>query len=190
MKISRAKKKAPKIKRPKSTFINVRPKPMKNKVGRPVLYTKALGLLVCERMANGETLTEIAKDPGIPSYSTVMGWLWRDTSYREEFLERYDEARQQQAEYYVDQNLTIADESREDYQIKYNKNGDPYISTNMENIQRSRLRIDTRKWFAEKMRPKKYGKTLAVTGEDGKPLIPVPTTIVLDFGEPEQEQEG
>lgn len=44
---------------------------------------------------------------------------------------------------------------------------------NMENIQRSHLRVDTRKWIAPKMRPKKYGDStnVKITGGDGTPPI-------------------
>ena len=40
--------------------------------------------------------------------------------------------------------------------------GDGYIF-NSENVQRSRLRIDTRKWLMAKMNPKVYGDKLDMT---------------------------
>jgi len=34
-------------------------------------------------------------------------------------------------------------------------------------VQRSRLRVDSRKWFASKVAPKKYGERFALTGSEG-----------------------
>jgi hypothetical protein len=44
---------------------------------------------------------------------------------------------------------------------------------NGEHVQRSRLRVDTRKWFASKVAPKIYGDKIetAVTGANGGPLV-------------------
>lgn len=52
-----------------------------------------------------------------------------------------------------------------------------------EHIQRSKLRVDSRKWLLSKMMPKKYGDRVSaeVTGADGKDLIPEvdPSKIAL-----------
>jgi len=52
---------------------------------------------------------------------------------------------------------------------------------NSEHINRSRVRIDTRKWLLSKLAPKKYGEKLDlnVGGQDGKP-IPVAQVITND----------
>ena len=44
---------------------------------------------------------------------------------------------------------------------------------NQDHIQRSRLRVDTRKWLLSKMLPKVYGEKQAVelSGKDGAPLV-------------------
>ncbi|TIP31141.1 MAG: terminase small subunit protein, partial [Mesorhizobium sp.] len=52
-----------------------------------------------------------------------------------------------------------------------NADGSTTEQVNSEHIQRSRLRIDTRKWVAERMRPKKYGSKVALTDGDGGPLV-------------------
>ena len=39
-----------------------------------------------------------------------------------------------------------------------------------EHVQRSRLRVDTRKWAAGKMAPKRYGDKIQHTGDGGGPI--------------------
>ena len=41
---------------------------------------------------------------------------------------------------------------------------------NNEHIQRSRLRVDARKWIAAKLLPKRYGDKLQHTGDGGGPI--------------------
>jgi hypothetical protein len=57
---------------------------------------------------------------------------------------------------------------------KTGKNGDTYLGVDSEHIQRSKLRIDTRKWVAAKLAAKEVRRPLALehSGTDGKPLIP------------------
>ena len=55
---------------------NKKPIPKKRKKGRPSLYTEVLAAQICRRLAEGETLRAICRDPGMPAISTVMGWLF------------------------------------------------------------------------------------------------------------------
>jgi hypothetical protein len=57
---------------------------------------------------------------------------------------------------------------------------------NGEHIQRSRVRIDTRKWMLSKMLPKVYGdKTeVAVTGPHGGPVQTVNATVEIPANDP------
>jgi hypothetical protein len=58
--------------------------------------------------------------------------------------------------------------------------GDTVIEVvNTEHIQRSRLRVDARKWIASKLKPKKYGDKMDVTS-DGK-AIKGNTIMFTDF---------
>jgi hypothetical protein len=53
---------------------------------------------------------------------------------------------------------------------------------NGENIQRSRVRIDTRKWLLSKMLPKVYGdkSEVAVTGANGGPVQSQSVTVSVN----------
>ncbi|HEY1863793.1 MAG TPA: hypothetical protein VGG77_08915 [Roseiarcus sp.] len=63
--------------------------------------------------------------------------------------------------------MEIADDSRDDYMET--KHG-PVV--NSEAINRSRLRVDARKWAMSKMLPKKYGDKIEtkVTGDPDAPV--------------------
>lgn len=121
----------------------------KQKRGRPSAYSDNLALTICERIANGESLRRICLDEDMPNKGMVFRWL--DTN--EVFRDQYARAREHQADALFDECLDIADEVVNDSYIDANGND----RTDNEAIQRSKLRIDTRKWIAGKLRPKVYG---------------------------------
>ena len=47
----------------------------KRKRGRPTVYTPAIGGELCERLADGESLDAICRDPYMPSAPTVRRWV-------------------------------------------------------------------------------------------------------------------
>ena len=50
-------------------------------------------------------------------------------------------------------------------------------------IARSRLRVDTRKWYLSKVLPKVYGEKLELTGSDGGPMQVAITHTIIDPSE-------
>lgn len=141
--------------------------------GRPHVYSEKLADELCEWLSNGKPLTQWCKLPGKPNYSTIMKWLWRDSDYREEFNSKYARAREMQSEFMADEIIEIADDDSGDYIQKVDKKGRVFEAIDHENIQRSRLKVDARKWIMSKMRPKKYGDStsLKLSGEDDGPLV-------------------
>jgi hypothetical protein len=119
---------------------------------------------ICERIESGESVKSILRDKDMPSSRTFNKWLNED----EEKVNQYVRAKELMAESYFDDIIEIADDSRNDYMIK-KIGGEDVEVVNQENIQRSRLRIDARKWALSKMNPKKYGEKLDVT-TDSKPI--------------------
>lgn len=110
----------------------------------------------------GESLVKICDDPKFPSRTTITRWM-SDPSMRQ-FHDMYRLARQVQAELLIDEIFDIADDSEDDWIETYNKKGQfAGFKPDTEAIQRARLRIDTRKWFAGKMVPKIYGDHLDIT---------------------------
>ena len=131
------------------------------KKGRPSLYTEALAAKICQRLAEGESLRAICADKELPSISTVMGWLF-DGNHGD-FPEQYARAREAQAEIRADEIVDIADDASGDFTADQ----DGKLVANSEHIQRSRLRVDARKWIAAKLLPKRYGDKLDLGGTVG-----------------------
>lgn len=126
-------------------------------VGRPSSFTQETADVICERIANGESLRSICDDEGMPSKSTVCKWLNQEP----DFSDQYRRAREAQADALFDDILTIADDGRNDWMEKVNADGENIgWQVNGEAMRRSQLRIDARKWMAGKLKPKKYGEKL------------------------------
>lgn len=105
----------------------------------------------------------------MPPESTVREWVAAD---REGFAAQYARAREIGYQTMADELLEISDDGSNDFMLR--KRGDDEIETvNQEAINRSRLRVDTRKWLLSKALPKVYGDRLVseVTGKDGGNLI-------------------
>lgn len=140
-------------------------------MGRPSKYSEELVDRICEEIATSDKgLHRICENPDYPSVTLLMRWL--SDGKHSYFVEQYARAKQLQAEYLEDQLLKIADDSSGDAIMT--ENG---VIENREFVNRSRLRIDTRKWLMSKLLPKKYGDKLDVTS-DGKAInqsVLVPT---------------
>jgi hypothetical protein len=128
-------------------------KEAKPKTGRPTVMTDAVMLEICARIAGGETLNAVCRDPGLPGKSTVTRHLGKDS----QFQARYAIARDALLEHWADEIIDIADDGTTDYIIKTGRNGHEYEAVDQEHIQRSRLRVDSRKWLLSKLKPETYG---------------------------------
>ena len=124
------------------------------KTGRPSSYTEQMANLICIRLAEGESLNKICKDEGMPDKATVFRWLASDAS----FCDKYARARELQAETQFDELIDIVDQPPE---LSYvtDKNGELVeVKFDSSYVQWMKLRVDTRKWTAARMAPKKYGE--------------------------------
>ena len=134
-------------------------------------YTEEIADRICERIAtSSDGLHAICSEDGMPSPSTVFKWLTEQST----FSDRYARAREAQAELLADEIIEIADETSRD--TKVDQDGNTFA--NSEWINRSRLRVDARKWKASKLAPKKYGDKVDVTS--GGEKIKVTPIIVKD----------
>ena len=131
--------------------------------GRPSDYSEAITAEICARIALGESLRKICQSDDMPASSTIFLWLQQHG----EFSERYARAREAQADYLAEEILEIADDGSRDYG---ERDGVPIVDH--DHIQRSKLRVDARKWYTSKVAPKKYGDrvTQEHTGPDGGPI--------------------
>ena len=144
----------------------------KNKGGRPTKLTKELAEQIFAYMAQGYSLRQIEKQPGMPHKSTIIEWSVKIDHW---FPEQYQRAMELRAEHYFDETLDIADDGSNDWMIRESKNGTEYETFNNEHFQRSKLRIETRKWHLSKLMPKKYGDKIQqeITGKNGEAIVPV-----------------
>lgn len=127
----------------------------------------AVMAVLCERIASSSrSLSSILKEPyngnSLPDVVTIMAWFRED----ELLTQQYARAKEQQADYMAEEMIDIADDGRNDYMAE---NGNTVLDH--EHIQRSKLRIEARKWLMGKLRPKKYGDKLAIGGDDDMPAI-------------------
>ena len=144
--------------------------------GRPSEYTPEVAEFICLRVANGESVRRICSDPDMPASSTIFKWL----SQQPKFAEQYARAREAQMEVMAQEIIDIADDSSKDTEV----GEDGKARQNSEWINRSRLRVDARKWLMSKLAPKKYGDKLGITGADG--VGPVGITIVSAVPRPDR----
>ena len=105
------------------------------KIGRPTKYSIEWAERFCDFIAEGRSVAELCARPDMPSQQSVYTWLRND----EDFLERYARAREAQADKFFKECIEIAD------------------AATQENCNVARLRVDTRKWAAARLAPKKYG---------------------------------
>lgn len=151
-------------------------------VGRPSSFTQETADTICSRIANGESLRTICASETMPAASTVFKWL----AERKDFSEQYARAREDQADFYAEQIVEIADE--EVTMIKRGKHqpggsdeddGEVEVAFDPTAVARNRLRVDARKWYASKLAPKKYGEKVAIGGADDLPAIKGENTFAL-----------
>ena len=136
-----------------------------NKLGRPTKYTAKLSDNICAKLSEGQSLRTVCKSDDMPCKATIFSWLRTNES----FLDQYTRAKQESADALTDEMLDIADDSTNDYMMKQGEDGSEYEALNAEHIQRSRLRIETRKWLSSKLKPKKYGDKIQqeITAPEG-----------------------
>lgn len=133
------------------------------KRGGQTIYDPEIADDIIERLTHGEILRKICKLAGYPNDSTVQSWKKLNI---DGFGDRYAEAREAGWHVIAEEIIEIADDSSNDIVIEDGKE-----RVNTENTQRSRLRVDTRKWMLAKMLPKIYGDSTTIKGDKENPLV-------------------
>lgn len=140
--------------------------------GRPSDYTAEIAALICGRMADGESIRTICKADDMPASSTIYLWLQQ----HKEFSEKYDAAARERGWALAEESLEIADNGTNDWMERRSESEKGAgVNTgwvlNGEHVQRSRLRVDTRKWFAARLNPKLSERIVNEhSGPDGGPI--------------------
>lgn len=131
--------------------------------GRPSEFTQEVADLICDKIAAGQSLRTIcvavgADFDGIPHERTVYRWLEDHADFRQQ----YARAREAQADGEFDEARQIAS------------------AATTETVQVARLQIDTIKWRASKLAPKKYGDKVALVGGD-EGDAPISQSLTVSF---------
>lgn len=116
--------------------------------GRPLTYTAEVADVICNRLANGESLYGICKAKDMPPESTVRGWVVDDHAG---FAAKYARSRDVGLDHVAERVIAIADGK-----------GDS---------QRDRLRFDARRWYLSKLAPKRYGDKKEVEHSGGVTVV-------------------
>lgn len=98
------------------------------------MYDESIALVIADRIAGGESLAKVCRDKGMPGRTSVYKWL-RDEP---QFAQLMAQARLDQADSFVEDILTIADNVKlapEDRKVM----------------------VDARKWIAARFNRVKYG---------------------------------
>ena len=137
------------------------------KMGRPSSFTQHIADIICVRISEGESLKSITLDEEMPDRATVYRWLAADPA----FCDMYTRAREDQADTLADEILAIADEQPEIIPVVDKRTGE-LIEHKLDGafLQWQRNRIDTRKWIAMKLKPRKYGDRQILAGDSEAPL--------------------
>lgn len=114
--------------------------------------------ILCKKIASSTSsiitlLGEGYEGNSLPDYTTIKAWLSADES----ISTQYARAKEDQAEFMAEEMLDIADNGDNDYMLKHGADGSEAYILNGEHVQRSKLRLEARKWLMSKLKPKKYG---------------------------------
>ena len=150
-------------------------------MARPTIYTPELADAICEQLAACGSLRAVCRMEGMPNRSTIMRWVVDDI---DGFAAKYARAKDLGIDEFVEETLEIADDGTNDYM---NTANGPQLDS--EHVQRSKIRIETRRWLAERMAPKRYGvkQGLELTGKDGGPMQ---SQVVIATGVPTENDHS
>lgn len=131
-----------------------------------VLNEEEIKVFICERLEYSSWSLRglLLHFHGMPGNETIYRWLRTDTDFRD----NYARVRTSMADYIAEEILDIVDDGSNDYMEEMDRNGEPTGGWSFmgEHVQRSKLRVETRKWLMAKAMPKKYGEVIKVEVEN------------------------
>jgi len=159
------------------------PKPKRKAVAKTKVKAKLkparaqMAAIVIERITSGLSLRKATEGNQPISMGAFLGWVNEDPI----LAEQYARARDVRADIIFDEILEIADDSSNDTITT----DEGYPMENREWVNRSKLRVDARRWALGKMSPKKFGDKVDVTSGD----MPLKANIIyLGNGTPPTDE--
>jgi hypothetical protein len=142
-------------------------------------FTDDMGEHLIYLVGMGKTQVEICNEVGITSV-TLCAWKnEKSPYYKKEFAEQYKIAYKDGADVISAECKEIADNSEGDVYDDVNSKGVTVSRPNNANVQRDKLRIETRRWMCAIRNKEKYGKL-----DVSKDISNVETTFIINqFGD-------
>lgn len=124
------------------------------------VFSQELFEEICDRLATGQSLRAICRDPHMPDEKAVRKWVTKEGG---ELGPQFARAREMGCDSLAEEVIEISDQPC--------LGPDGYVDNGA--VQRARLMADSRKWFLSKTMPKKYGDkvTQEIVGDGDNPLI-------------------
>jgi hypothetical protein len=116
---------------------------------RHAQYDETIASDILERIAAGQTLSAICKEPNMPTAATVKRWVTDDVNG---FENRYRRARDLQADSLFDETIELADAECID----------------MTEVKSAQLKIDTRFRYLAKLCPERFSDRVEITNRTEK----------------------
>jgi hypothetical protein len=134
-----------------------------------IKWTDELEDAICAAIAvTPKGLEEVCEENGFPNARSI----YRHLVSSEQFSQKYARGREHQLQLLADQLVPLADKDRICQKRTIKADGSEEVVI-LDQVERTKLQIETRKWLLGKLAPKKYGDKLQqqITGEDGGPLV-------------------
>lgn len=138
-------------------------------VGR---FDPKVAVTICERIAEGETLSAICAQPGMPSRSAFRQWVLKDKELRS----AYEAARELQAHSLFEEALDIT------RILKAGKDGEDKLDNNRVNA--FRVALDNLRWAAGKLNPAQYGERA-----DPRGVVAIQIVTPLNLGQGDRQRD-
>lgn len=113
--------------------------------------------MICDAVSNGQTLAQVCRDLDIARHQ-IYAWIEVD----EVFRGKMEVARAAGYDAIADEAFRIADDGTNDYMERQLQDGRTVMALDRENVQRSKLRVETRLKLLAKWHPKRYGEKLEI----------------------------
>ena len=123
---------------------------------RSTKLTKELTKEICTHITEKKTLIQIYHNENIPTTWTIKKWVTK----HEEFDTMYAKTREIQINTFTNQIIEIAEDGSNDWIEKETKKNRLIETLDHEHFERSKLRIDTRKFLMSKITRHKYGEKI------------------------------
>ena len=123
-------------------------------MGRPSDYDPEIAADICSLISTEtKSLRSICQsDDKFPAINTFYRWM----IHHPELRELYARAKEEQLQILADEIVPLADEDRVCEKVTIKADGSREVVI-LDQVDRSKLQIDSRKWLLSKLAPKKYG---------------------------------